>query len=149
MPSGCEEIGSKCVNEAWNFRNDSDASGDLGIAPPPMSMATNHSAISAGTPSRVHAALSMFLLTESNARVISQNVEKRGDPESCAAVSMLRTCRIADSVPRPGRKPCCSEARMLCFSQAAWLLRSGSCGRTHRGLPHLDGELASELPRRT
>ena len=95
------------------------------MTPPPMSIETNQLAMSVGTPRRTHDAFRIDLLTESNARVISQNVVKRSVPISWAWERRLVTWRMADSVPRPGRKPCCSPARTPDCSQMRWILRRG------------------------
>ena len=68
-------------------------------------MLTSQSAMSAGTPSLSQEAFNTFLLTESNALVISQNVENSGQPLSCADDTRLWICIIAGSVLRPGRNP--------------------------------------------
>ena len=109
-----------------------EAWGERGIAPPPISMLTSQSAMSAGTPSLSQEAFNTFLLTESNALVISQNVENSGQPLSCADDTRLRICIIADSVLRPGRNPCCSSANMPVSSHARCILRRGMTVHTLR-----------------
>ena len=81
---------------------------------PSSSSETSRSASSTGTPSRVHANLSVFLLRESNALLMSHDERKRGvsSMEDCSNIAC--SCSNAVSVPRLGRKPCCDVCSILC-----------------------------------